>query len=157
MKLTVFILIFIAFPLLSEESPFEISLDSLINKATQTSDPHYLSRATARCSGLISLMHAIFVRDAPGTDFSHLEDESFLLFNASYKIDMKKLKSRGGEPSDNSDSIIKRLGKETNAHFSMYSKWFEKNLFEQGEYFGSSSLLQSEIKLCRQIASEIKS
>lgn len=150
-------LILVAFSSLSEESPFELNIAELLSKTEQTGDMHYLSRATARCSGLMSLMHMVFTRDAPATDFGNLEDESFILFNTSYQIDMKKLKNRGGEPSDNSDAIMTRLGKETNAHFSMYSKWFEKNLLEQGEYFGSSPLLQSEIKLCRQIASEIKS
>lgn len=156
MKYILLALILTTFSSISEESPFKIRITELLAKTEQTDDLHYLSRATARCSGLISLMHAVFTRDVPGTDFSSLEDESYSLFETSFKIDLVKLKSRGGEPSKQSKTIMENIKKETAAHYTVYSKWFEKNFFEQGEYFGSSPLLQGEIKLCRQLASNVK-
>ena len=156
MKYILLALILTTFSSLSEESPFKISITELLAKTEQTDDLHYLSRATARCSGLIGLMHAVFTRDVPGTDFSSLENESNSLFETSFKIDVIKLKSRGGEPSEQSKAIMENKMEEITAHYSVYSKWFEKNLFEQGEYFGSSPLLQGEIKLCRQLANEVK-
>lgn len=157
MKYIILVLSLMPFHISADESPFDTSISDLISKTTQTEDPHYLSRALARCSGLMSLMHNVFTRDVPGTDFSNLEDESFLLFNASFQIDSRKYKSRGGDPSKESKSIIERIGKEMNTHLKTYSKWFENNLLNQGEYFGSSPILQAEIKLCRQLAQEIKS
>ena len=125
MKYATFALLFVTFISLSEESFFELSISELISKTEQTDDSHYLSRAMARCSGLISLMHGVFTRDVPGTDFSVLEYESFALFKASYALDMKKLQSRGGKSPDQSNAIMERLGEETNAYLSKYSKWFD--------------------------------
>jgi len=130
-----------------DESPFKISVETLVAKTTNTGDVSYLGIASLRCAALmntyLTLVELNMDIENDGTVAS--THQRFGIY-----IQTLKMKENGAK-----QSYIAMIPEKANADVQRdslkYWEWLKSNKESTGDYVGSSPTFQKEIEQCKAI------
>ena len=129
---------------------FEIQIPDLLKKTADSDDTTYMARASLRCSSLQAQL-AVLMKENYETELSQsFAIKSNLLFDFASRLTEASFVIRGKNIT--TEDLNKKIDNDFSRYAKVYKDWLETNYIKQGEFFGSSPKLQSDVAACNQFA-----
>jgi hypothetical protein len=133
----------------ADKSPFKISVETLMMKASSTGDASYLSMASLRCAALLNTYLTLV---ATYTDATNDGTVTQNLFKLGVTIAAQKMTEHGAEQKM-IDMIVEKAEADLQSDSLKYWEWLKDNKESTGDYFSSAPTFQRELEQCTMLYS----
>tara|TARA_B110000211_G_scaffold214312_1_gene255633 strand:- start:1281 stop:1766 length:486 start_codon:yes stop_codon:yes gene_type:complete len=133
----------------TDESPFKISVETLMTKASSTGDASYLSMASLRCA---ALLNTYLTLGATYTDATNDGTVTQNLFKLGVTIAAQKMTEHGAEQKM-IDMIWEKAEADLQSDSLKYWEWLKDNKETTGDYFSTAPTFQRELEQCNMLYS----